>query len=106
MSKAYFSQQVCITPFANGRCQSLLQSTRMGSNPLIMVNVKIMVDVKVYHGQQDWVHSFANSGCESLLQSTRMDSNSLIMVDVKVYHGQQDWDHSFANWMSKSTTVN
>ena len=29
------------TPFANGGCQSLLQSTRMGSHPLLMVDVKV-----------------------------------------------------------------
>ena len=85
MSKSATVNNNGFTPFANGGCQSLLQLTRMGSNPLLML------DVKVYYGQQDWNHSFANSGCESLLQSTRMDSNSLIMVDVKVYHGQQDW---------------
>jgi len=28
------------TPFANGRCQSLLQSKSMGSHPLLMVDVK------------------------------------------------------------------
>jgi len=39
------------TPFANGRCQSLLQSTSMGSHFLLMV------DVKVYYSQQEWVHT-------------------------------------------------
>ena len=39
------------TPFANGRYQSILQSTRMGSHPLLMV------DVKVYYSQQEWVHT-------------------------------------------------
>ena len=29
------------TPFANARCQSLLQSTRMGLHPLLMVDVKV-----------------------------------------------------------------
>ena len=28
------------TPFANGRCQSLSQSTRIGLHPLLMVDVK------------------------------------------------------------------
>ena len=39
------------TPFVNGRCQSLLQSTRMGSDPLLIV------DVKVYYSQRVWVHT-------------------------------------------------
>ena len=40
-----------VTPFANSRCQSLLQSSSMGSHPLLMV------DVKVYYSQQEWVHT-------------------------------------------------
>ena len=67
------------TPFANGRCQSLLQSTSMGSHPLLMV------DVKVYYSHKEWVQHFANDGCQSLLQSTRMGLTPLLMVDVKVY---------------------
>ena len=39
------------TPFVDGRCQSLLQSTRMGSHPLLMV------DVKVCYSQRVWVHT-------------------------------------------------
>ena len=65
--EVYNSQRVWVTPFANGRCQSLLQSTRMGSHPLLMVVVK------------------------SLLQSTSMGSHPLLMVDVKVYYSQQEW---------------
>ena len=68
--KVYYSQRewVQFTPFANGKCQSLLQLTRMGSQPLLMV------DVKVYYSQQEWVHLFANGGYQSLLQLTRMGS--------------------------------
>ena len=68
--KVYYSQRewVQFTPFANGKCQSLLQSTRMGSQSLLMV------DVKVYYSQQEWVHLFANGGYQSLLQLTRMGS--------------------------------
>ena len=40
-----------LTPFANGGCQSLLQSMTMGSPPLLMV------DVKVYYRQRVWVHT-------------------------------------------------
>ncbi len=29
------------TPFANSRCQSLLQTTSMGSHPLLMVDGKV-----------------------------------------------------------------
>ena len=36
-----------LTPFANGGCQSLLQSTRMGSHPLLMVDVKVYYSHKV-----------------------------------------------------------
>ena len=57
-------------PLLNGRCQSLLQSTIMGSNPY--------------------------NGCQSLLQSTRMGSNSLLMVDVKVYYSQREYIATFA----------
>ena len=69
----------------NGRCQILLQSTRMGSHPLLMM------DVKVYYSQRDGFTPFANGGCQSLLQSTRMGSNPLLMVDVKIYYSQQEW---------------
>ena len=44
-----------VTPHANGRCLSLLQSTRMGSLPLLMV------DVKVYYSQQEYIATFAES---------------------------------------------
>ena len=40
------------TPFANGGCQSLLQSTRMCSHPLLMV------DAKVYYSQQEYIATF------------------------------------------------
>ena len=62
--KVYYSQQVCVytlcrwwmsksttvnkyvfTSFANGRCQSLLQSTKVGLQPLLMM------DAKVYYSQ-------------------------------------------------------
>ena len=76
------------TPFAKGGCQSLLQSTRMGLHPLVMV------DVKVCYSQQEWFTPFlvvdvngftpfANGRCQSLLLSTRMGSHPLLMVDVK-----------------------
>ena len=39
------------TAYANGRCQSLLQSTSMGSHPLLMV------DVIVYYSQHEWAHT-------------------------------------------------
>ena len=45
------------TPFANGGCQSLLQSTRMGSHPLLMV------DVKVYYSQREYIATFVESIC-------------------------------------------
>ena len=45
------------TPFANGGCQSLLQSTRMGSHPLPIV------DVKVYYSQREYIATFAESIC-------------------------------------------
>ena len=46
-----------ITVFANGGCQSLLQSTRMGSHPLLMV------DIKVYYSQREYIATFAESIC-------------------------------------------
>ena len=57
------------TPFANGRYQSLLQSTRMGFTP------------------------FANGRYQSLLLSTRMGSHPLLMVDVKVYYSQRQREY-------------
>ena len=65
MSKSATVNKNRFTPFGNGRCQSLLQSTRMGSQPLLMV------DVKVYYSQQE------------------LGSHPLLMVDVKVYYCQQ-----------------
>ena len=52
----YITSAICIcirnyTTFANGGCQSLLQSTRIGSNPLLMV------DVKVYYSKQERVQT-------------------------------------------------
>ena len=75
-------------------CQSLPQSTRMGSNSLIMVDVTLTVNengLKPFvnggcQSQREWVQPFVNGGCQSLPQSTRMGSNSLLMVDVKVHH--------------------
>ena len=51
MSKSATVNKNGITPLANVSCQSLLQSTKMGSHPLLMV------DVKVYYSQQEWVHT-------------------------------------------------
>ena len=64
MSKSTTVNKNGFTPFANGGCQSLLQSIRMGSHPLLMV------DVKVYYNQQDGFTLFANGRCQSLLQTT------------------------------------
>ena len=85
MSKSTTVNKIGFTPFANDGCQSLLRLTRLGSNPLLMV------DVKICYGQQDWVQThcewwmsksttvnkigfkpIANGGCQSLLQSTRI----------------------------------
>jgi len=55
--KVYYSQRVLVHTFVNGRCQSILQSTRMGSHPLLMVNVK------VYYSQQEYIATFAESIC-------------------------------------------
>ena len=72
MSKSTTDNEYGFTPFANGRCQSLLQSTSMGSHPLLMVDVKVywmglhplpMVDVKVYYSQQEDIATFAESIC-------------------------------------------
>ena len=73
------------TPFAIGRCQSLLQTTSMGSHPLLLE------DVKVYYSQRVWVHTlcywkmsrsttvneygftpYAIGRCQGLLQSMSM----------------------------------
>ena len=70
MSKPTTVNEYGFTPFANDGCQSLLQSTRMGLNPLLMV------DVKVYYSQQKW------------------GPHPLQMVDVKVYFSQQEWVHT------------
>ena len=51
MSKSTTVNKNGFKSFANGGCQSLLQSTRMGSNPLLMV------DIKVYYSQQEWVQN-------------------------------------------------
>ena len=101
MSKSTKVNECGCTPFANGRCQSLLQSTSMGSHPLLME------DVNVYYNQRVWVHTLANGGFQSLLQSTSMGSHPLLMVNVKVYYSQQEWVHTLCYWkISKSTTVN
>ena len=71
------------TPFANGRCQSLLKSTSMGSHPLLNGRCQSLL-------QSTIMGSNPYNGCQSLLQSTRMGSNSLLMVDVKVYYSQQE----------------
>jgi len=123
MSKSTTVNKNGLTSFANGRYQSLLQSTRMGWHPLLMV------DIKVYYSQQEWVDtlclwwisksttvndygftpfangrwqsllqstSIANDGCQSLLQSTSMGSHTLLMMDVKVYYNQQEYIATFA----------
>jgi len=46
-----------VTPFANGGCQSLLQSTKMGSHP------SLMEDFKVYYSQREYIVTFAESIC-------------------------------------------
>ena len=76
------------TPFANGGCQSLIQSTRMGSHPLLMVDVKVCTVIK------NGFTPFANGRCQSLLQLTSVGSHPLLMVDVKVYYSQQEWVHT------------
>jgi len=90
MSKSTTVNNNGFTPFANGGCQSLLQSIRMGSHPLLMV------DVKVYYRQQNGFTPFANSKYQSLLQSTKMGSHPLLMMDVKVYYRQQEYIATFA----------
>ena len=49
MSKSTSVNKNGFKPFANGRWQRLPQSTKTGSPPLLMV------DVKVYYSQQEWV---------------------------------------------------
>ena len=51
MSKSTTVNKNGFKSFANGGYQSLLQSTRMGSKPLLMV------DVKVYYSQQEWIQT-------------------------------------------------
>ena len=41
MSKSTKVSKNGLKPFANGGCQSLLKSARMGSNSLLMVDVKV-----------------------------------------------------------------
>ena len=41
MSKSTTVNEYGFTPFANGGCQSLLQSTGMGWRPLLMVDIKV-----------------------------------------------------------------
>ena len=72
MSKFTTVNKNGFTPFVNGGNQSLLQSTRMGSNPLLIV------DVKVYYSQPE------------------KGSNPLLIVDVKVYYSQQECISTFA----------
>ena len=55
MSKSTTVNKNGFTPFAIGRCQSLLQSTSMGSNPLLMM------DVKVYYNQHEYIATLAES---------------------------------------------
>ena len=88
MSKSTTVNKNGFTPSANGGCQSLLQSTRMGSHPLLMM------DVKVYSTLKNGFTPFDNGRYQSLLQSTRMGSHPLLMVDIKVYYCQQEWVHT------------
>ena len=57
MSKSTSVNKNGFTPFANGRCQSLPQSTGMGSHTFLMV------DVKVCHSQKEieYITTFAES---------------------------------------------
>ena len=64
MSKSTTVNKNGFTPSANGGCQSLLQSTSMGSHPLLMVDVK-STTVNEYGFKP-----FANGRCQSPLQST------------------------------------
>ena len=57
MSKSTTVNKNGFTSFANGECQSLLKSTRMGLHPLLMV------DVKVYYSQREYITNFAESIC-------------------------------------------
>ena len=74
--KVYYSQfkytplnKNGFTPFANGRYQSLLQSTRVGSHPLLMVDIKVYycqqewVDVRVYCSQREYIATFVELIC-------------------------------------------
>ena len=87
MSKSTTVNKNEFNPLANGGCQSLLQSTRMGSPSLLMLDV-----TESTTDNKNRFTPFANgTGCQSLLQSTRMGSNPLVMVDVKVYYIQQEY---------------
>ena len=102
MSKSTTVHKYGLTPIANSRCQSLPQSTSMGSHPLLMV------DVKVYYSQRVWIRTFcqlwmskstivneywftpfANGRFKSLLQSTSMGSHPLLMVDVSLLQSKR-----------------
>jgi len=61
MSKSTTDNEYGFTPSANGRCQSLLQSTRMGSHPLLMVDVKGYYSQREYiamYLEVQWMHSW------------------------------------------------
>ena len=109
MSKCTTVNEYGFTPFANGRSQSPLQSTSMGTHPLLKV------DVEAYYSQRVWVHTlcqwwmskfttvnknvftpFAIGRCQSVLQSTSMGKHPLIMVGVNVYYSQQEYITTFA----------
>ena len=91
---------------SNGGCQSLPQSTSIGSHPLLMV------DVKIYHSQLVLVHTlcwwwmskstavnkngfttFADGRCQSLPQLTKMGSHPFLMVDIKVCYSQKEIEY-------------
>jgi len=57
MSKSNTVNKNAFTLFANGGCQSVLQSTRMDSHSLLLV------DVKVYYSQQEYIATYAESIC-------------------------------------------
>ena len=56
MSKSTTVNEYGFTPFANGRCQSLLQSTRIGSTSLLMIDVKALL-----YSQWEYIATYAKS---------------------------------------------
>ena len=91
MSKSTTVNKNGFNPFGNGGCESLLQSTSMGSHPLLVADVKESTTFN-----KNGFSPFANGRCQSLIQSTSMGSYPLLMVDVKVYYSQQKCIATFA----------